>query len=167
MKRAIVATPFLLCALLCWPGAARAEWFYLGGQVGGQYFDLDAINGGQVFDQALEQTTARLLDHLDAHPELREQERQTGLSGLVTRAAARAVAFKRSAAHLVKGSRGLRAYMRQKFPGLDLAEAEHAVSLFQRATGGFDDIRVSAFPGTSSCFLITQAGSRDHPRPWT
>jgi len=60
MKKAIVALPILLLMVACWPGEARAEWFYLGGQAGGQYFDLDAISGGAVFDQALEQTTANL-----------------------------------------------------------------------------------------------------------
>lgn len=124
---------------------------------------ISGLNG----TTACEHVVRGLLRVLEGHPELREQERQTGLSGLVTRAAARAVALKRSMVHLVRGSRGLRAYMRQKFPGLELAEAQQAVSIFQRATSGFEDIRVFAFPGTSSCFLVTRTDSRDRSRPWT
>ena len=53
MKNLIV--PVVLCALWAgWPNQARAEWFYGGVHLGGQYLDLDTISGGQVFDQAVE-----------------------------------------------------------------------------------------------------------------
>jgi hypothetical protein len=57
MKKTTAALPLFFLSTLFYPGQARAEWFYLGAQVGGQYFDMDALSGGEVFDQALEDAT--------------------------------------------------------------------------------------------------------------
>jgi opacity protein-like surface antigen len=43
----------LALVLAAWPSTARAEWFYIGLHAGGQYLDLDALSGGEVFDQAV------------------------------------------------------------------------------------------------------------------
>ncbi len=59
MKKCIGSLP-LLIALICWSGQARAEWFYLGAHLGGEYFDLDALRGGDVFAQALGDATESL-----------------------------------------------------------------------------------------------------------
>ena len=66
MRRAISCIP-LICMILTTGSAwaednerqqeRRREWFYLGAHLGGQYFDLDAINGGEVFDQAIGEAT--------------------------------------------------------------------------------------------------------------
>lgn len=61
MKRATYLLPILLMLTLYSETAqaeeSRSERFYLGAQVGGQYFDMDALSGGEVFDQALEDAT--------------------------------------------------------------------------------------------------------------
>ncbi|MFO8033327.1 MAG: hypothetical protein R6U22_12380 [Desulfohalobiaceae bacterium] len=118
----------------------------------GQY--ISGLEGRTACDHVV----ARLQEILDAHPGLMEQGMQTGLCGLKARMSARAVSVKRSILHGWKGSKWLRDYMEQKFPGLELAEVEYAVGSFQKATGGFEKVRVYPFPKTSSCFFISKAG---------
>lgn len=64
-----IATMAVAAVLLAFPGAARAEWFYLGLQAGGQYLDLDAMSGGQVFNQAIDQASADITSMGDFRPE--------------------------------------------------------------------------------------------------
>ncbi len=138
------------------------------GRAGGLNYDRD--EGTKVVQQyisglngrtACDNVVSRLKEVLAGHPELMEQEVQKGFSGAVARMGARAVSIKRSIVHAWKGSKGLRDYMKQKFPGLDLAEAEHAVAMFQQATGKFEKIHVHPLPKTSSCFYI----SKQHEEP--
>ncbi len=63
MIRATVVFPLVL-ALACLATSASAEEderrnerFYIGGYAGYEYFDMDALSGGEVFDQALDDAT--------------------------------------------------------------------------------------------------------------
>lgn len=61
MRRAIAPLTLLLISIAL-PHTAQAEIFYLGAHVGGEYFDLDAMSGGDVFDKALTEATTSLTE---------------------------------------------------------------------------------------------------------
>lgn len=108
---------------------------------------------------ACENVVMRLRKILEDHPELAEQEMRKGFAGAAARLKAGAVSVKRSIVHGWKGSKWLRDYMKQKFPGLELAEVERAVEMLRGVTGGFGKVNVEPFPGTTSCFYISDAVS--------
>ena len=47
-----------------------------------------------------------------------------------------------------------RAYRRHKFPGLDIAELNHALAALRAATGRFADISIASLPASRHAFVV-------------
>jgi hypothetical protein len=67
-----------------------------------------------------------------------------------------AISCKRWMKRLLTRGRGIDAYMKQKFPGLDLEEVQQAVDIFRKTSHRFTTVTVRNYRGMHSCFLISQ-----------
>jgi len=93
---------------------------------------------------------------VDESPSLRIQEKISFLENGKQQMDVRLITAKRLLKRMIMRGRGIDAYMKQKFPGLELQEVVQAVELFRETSNRFHDVIARTYPGMHSCFLISQ-----------
>ncbi len=87
MKKIMWVIPAVLALLL--PGLARAEdsdrreWVYLGAHAGGQYLDLDALSGGEAFNQLVEDAYSDVATTGDYDPDTPQPRHYSAENGFI------------------------------------------------------------------------------------
>ncbi|PKN23724.1 MAG: hypothetical protein CVU64_23820 [Deltaproteobacteria bacterium HGW-Deltaproteobacteria-21] len=93
---------------------------------------------------------------VDESPSLRIQEKISFLENGKRQMDVRLITAKRLLKRMIMRGRGIDAYMKQKFPGLELQEVVKAIELFRETSNRFHDVTARTYPGMHSCFLISQ-----------
>jgi len=105
---------------------------------------------------ACENIISALTNLINGNPSLKDQMSVSPVEKLQRKMDAYAISAKRILRRILKGRAGGSAYLRQKFPGLSLEEIQQVIDLFKQKADRFGSVKAQTFPGTKTCFLISQ-----------
>lgn len=106
-------------------------------------------------ETASERVVETLLRIVEDHPALLRGDRLSPADRARGRLRAQAVLAARLLRGWVRETSGLRRYLDQKFPGLEVEEVQGVIEGFRAAAGRFHHVNAVPFPGVKSCVRIS------------